>query len=230
MLAEKLVNAGCRLIQINTDGIFYVGKRDKKEEIQTICRDWEKLTKLTLEGEEFEAMYQYAVNDYIAVGKGYSESHNPKLIKTKGIFLTEVSLGKGMPPRIIPEAIIKCLVDKIPVEETVKSCKDLNKFITYQKVGKQFSVEYNGKLIQRINRFYMSTKNGYYLYKCKVDADGKRTEYEKINAQSGVTIVNKLDEITEFPSNINYQYYINQANSIVTEMKVKQLSIFDLIY
>lgn len=230
MLAEKLVKAGCRLIQINTDGIFYIGKNDKRQEIENICKEWENLTKLTLEGEDFEAMYQYAVNDYIAVGKGYSESHNPKLIKTKGMFLTEVSLGKGMPPQIIPEAIIKCLVDKIPVEDTVKSCRDLNKFITYQKVGKQFSVEYDGKIIQRINRFYMSTKDALYLYKCKVDANGKRSNYEKINAQSGVTIVNRLDTITEFPTNINYQYYINQANAIVSEMTTRQLSIFDLFY
>ncbi len=226
MLAEKLVNLGCRLIQINTDGIFYVGKIENRDQINAACKEWETLTKLTLESEDYERMYQYAINDYIAIGKGYSESHNPNLIKTKGMFLTEVSLGKGMPPVIIPEAIVKYFADNIPVIQTVRECKDINKFITYQKVGKEFSVEYGDQLIQRINRFYMSTTGSQYLYKCKVDKNGKRSNYEKINAQSGVTIVNRLDLLTDFPSNVNYQYYINQANSIVTEMRVKQLTLF----
>lgn len=225
MLAEKLHQLGCRLIQVNTDGIFYLGKIKNKDKVHSVCKWWEDLTKLQLEGEEFEAMFQYAINDYIAVGKGYKDSKNPKLIKTKGMFLTEVTLGKGMPATIIPEAIINRLVNNIPVEDTIKSCKDLNKFITYQKVGKEFSVEYDNKLIQRINRFYMST-NGYYLYKCKVDSEGKRNNYEKINANSGVTVVNDFSKIKGFPTNINYRYYINQANVIVEEFLTQQLQLF----
>ena len=225
MLAEKLHQLGCRLIQVNTDGIFYLGKIKNKDKVHSVCKWWEDLTKLQLEGEEFEAMFQYAINDYIAVGKGYKDSKNPKLIKTKGMFLTDVTLGKGMPATIIPEAIINKLVNNIPVEDTIKNCKDLNKFITYQKVGKEFSVEYDNKLIQRINRFYMST-NGYYLYKCKVDSEGKRNNYEKINANSGVTVVNDFSKIKDFPANINYRYYINQANLIVEEFLTQQLQLF----
>ena len=170
-------------------------------------------------------MFQYAINDYIAVGKGYKETKDPKLIKTKGMFLTEVSLGKGMPPMIIPEAIINRLVNDVPVSDTIRNCTDLNKFITYQKVGKEFSIEYNERLIQRINRFYMST-NGPYLYKCKVGPDGKRKDYEKINANSGVTVINDFEQLTEFPQNINYRYYINQANVIINDFLTKQLSLF----
>ena len=225
MLAEKLHQLGCRLIQVNTDGIFYLGKIKNKDKVHSVCKWWEDLTKLQLEGEEFEAMFQYAINDYIAVGKGYKDSKNPKLIKTKGMFLTDVTLGKGMPATIIPEAIINKLVNNIPVEDTIKNCKDLNKFITYQKVGKEFSVEYDNKLIQRINRFYMST-NGYYLYKCKVDSEGKRNNYEKINANSGVTVVNDFSKIKGFPTNVNYRYYINQANLIVEEFLTQQLQLF----
>lgn len=225
MLAEKLYNIGCRIIQVNTDGIFYVGKNKDRNKIKEICKWWEDLTRLQLEGEEFEAMYQYAINDYIAVGKGYKETKNPKLIKTKGMFLTEITLGKGMPATIIPEAVIKRLVDQIPVADTINNCTNLNKFITYQKVGKEFSVEYNNNLIQRINRFYMST-NGPYLYKCKVDNTGKRSNYEKINANSGVTIVNNFENLSSFPTNINYRYYIYKANIIINDLITKQLRLF----
>lgn len=65
-------------------------------------------------------MYQYAINDYIAVKEGYKETKNPDLIKTKGMFITKVLLGKGLSAKIIPEAIIKYFVDGIPVEDTIK--------------------------------------------------------------------------------------------------------------
>ena len=154
MLAEKLIAIGCKIVQANTDGLFVLRPKDKEVEFQNICREWEKLTKLTLEEDRFEAMYQYAINDYLAVKEGYSETKDPKLLKKKGMFIDEVKLGKGMDAMIIPESVNKCLVDKVPVEETIRNCKDINKFITYQKVSRDYSVEYDGKLIQRINRYF----------------------------------------------------------------------------
>lgn len=112
---------------------------------------------MILEADYFERMYQFAINDYLAIKEGYKDTHNQKLLKKKGLFIDSVKLGKGMDALIIPEAINKYLADEIPVEETIMNCKDLNKFITYQKVSKDYEVEYNGKLIQRINRYYVST-------------------------------------------------------------------------
>lgn len=191
MLAESLTDIGCRIVQANTDGLFVLLKKDYYSKVQEICRSWEQQTKLVLEEDCFEAMYQYAINDYIAVSKGYQEMKklfktNPEkalnkkgkpyvsldaikddYIKEKGMFITKVLLGKGMSPKIIPEAIRDYFIDNIPVRDTIYNCKDINKFLTYQKVDKKFSVEYNNNLIQRINRFYAST-NGSYLYKCKI--------------------------------------------------------------
>lgn len=136
MLAEKLVQAGCRIIQANTDGLFVLLKRNKYTNVQEICKNWEILTKLTLEEDRFEAMYQFAINDYLAIKEGYSETKDPSLLKTKGMFIDKVKLGKGMDAVIIPEAINKCLADGIPVADTIYACKDINKFITYQKLVK----------------------------------------------------------------------------------------------
>lgn len=178
-----------------------------------------------MEADYFEAMYQFAINDYIAVKKGYNETKNPKLIKTKGMFLTDVKLGKGMDSMIIPKAIQQYLVNNIPIEKTIKECKNVHDFITYQKVSKDYSVEYNGQLIQRINRFYYSN-SGPWLYKCKVSSDGTRTNYIKLNTKSGVTICNIIDKDFQFPTDINYNYYITEANKIAQIFKQKQLTLF----
>lgn len=170
-------------------------------------------------------MFQFAINDYLAIKEGYSKTHDPSLLKTKGLFIDQVKLGKGMAATIIPEAIIKRLADNIPVEETIRNCQDIHKFLTYQKVSKDYSVEYDGKLIQRINRYYVST-DGPWLYKCKVDNNGKRYKYIKLLTNSGVTILNKIDPNAPLPENINYRYYIAAAQKIVNFFKQKQLSLF----
>lgn len=236
MLAEKLVEIGCKIIQANTDGLFLICKKNKYEEYQKVCKEWEKLTKLELEEDRFEAMYQYAINDYIAVKEGYHKTKDKKLIKTKGMFITEVLLGKGLSPKIIPEAIINYFVDNIPVEETIKNCRDIRKFLKAEKTGKQWTVEYNDKIQQRINRFYVSN-NGYYLWKFKTDSGVK--EYQNMLKGYAVTLHNTFysdedlqwkyaqGETFESIYDINYNYYISQCKKIINEIKPKQLNLFN---
>lgn len=245
MLAERLTQIGCRIVQANTDGLFVLLKKSIYEQANKICQEWEQLTRLTLEEERFEAMYQYAINDYIAVREGYKETKNPDLIKTKGMFITKVLLGKGLSAKIIPEAIIKYFVDGIPVEDTIKGCTDIRKFLMSEKTGKQWHVEYMNQEQQRTNRFYAST-NGGYLWKWKYTghAEGevveyyepyvgrqsyiaKEKSYQNMLTASGVTLLNKFDDKPIEERKINYRYYIYEAYKIIRDLKPLQLSLWD---
>jgi hypothetical protein len=282
MLAEKLVELGCRIVQANTDGLFVLLKKSVYDKVNIVCREWEQLTKLTLEEDRFEAMYQYAINDYIAVKEGYAKKKHefrdftavmdPKTgnhikygatnakgetyrnmdeirkdyIKTKGMFITEVLLGKGLSPKIIPEAIIKYFVDEIPVEDTIKGCTDIKKFLMSEKTGKQWHVEYMNQEIQRTNRFYAST-NGGYLWKWKnveqpesykwndniktYQEDNSKPlkeqkQYQNMLTASGVTILNMFDEKPIEDRKINYRYYLRECYKIIEDLKPRQLSLF----
>lgn len=291
MLAEKLVELGCRIVQANTDGLFVLLKESIYDKVNIVCREWEQLTKLTLEEDRFEAMYQYAINDYIAVKEGYAKKKHefrdftavmdPKTgdhikygatnakgetyrnmdeirkdyIKTKGMFITEVLLGKGLSPKIIPEAIIKYFVDGIPVEDTVKGCTDIKKFLMSEKTGKQWHVEYMNQEIQRTNRFYAST-DGAYLWKWKgigehyawnpselsdmaywsLIQEGKdpynpplvpdTKQYQNMLTASGVTLLNMFDDKPIEDRKINYRYYLRECYKIIEDLKPRQLSLF----
>lgn len=230
MLAERLLKLGCKLYQINTDGILYKLKKSKYEELQQVLKEWEKLTMLTLETEEFTQFYQLAINDYFGV-----EPNNK--IKKKGFFLTDIELGKGLTPKIIPKAIINYFVHNIPVEDTIKSCKDICKFLQAEKTGKQWTVEYNEQIQQRINRFYVSN-SGYYLWKWKLDDTGKKS-YQIMLKDHGVRLHNKFysDEDLQWKYSqgetfqsiydIDYQYYINQCIKVIEKLKPKQLNLFN---
>lgn len=224
MLAEKLISIGCQIIQANTDGLFVLRKKKDEQKFKNVCKWWENLTKLELEEDRFERFYQFAINDYLGILEGYKDSKNPKLLKKKGLFIDNVTLGKGMQPMIIPKAINANLADNIPVEETIRNCKDINEFITYQKVDKKFAVQYMNKFINHINRYYIST-NGGYLYKCEVEGN-KIVKFTNMLTASGVTLCNDITAIKEFPKNINYKYYIKEANKILAKLKIQEQGLF----
>lgn len=214
MLLERLDDLGVRIIQSNTDGVFFMHHKNITEDVERVCTEWEKITKLNLETDYFERFYQYAINDYLGVKKGWSETHDPKFIKTKGLFIDTVSLGKGMAPKIIAECLKQYFVNKIPVDDTLMKCKDIKQFLTYQKVKKEFSVEYAGELITHINRYFMST-NGWRLRRCVVDKNGKRTKYADLCATSGVTIFNEFEDLDPSKAHINYNWYRQEIYKII---------------
>lgn len=238
MLAEKLTQIGCRIVQANTDGLFVLLKKDAYSKVNSICREWEQLTKLTLEEDRFKAMYQYAINDYFAI----TEDNK---VKEKGMFITAVKLGKGLTPKIIPKAVISFFKDGIPVEDTIKNCTDIRDFLRSEKTGKQWHVEYMNEEQQRTNRFYAST-NGGYLWKWK-DTGHKEGEiitytepyvgerkykasarqYQNMLTASGVTLLNKFDDKPIEERKINYRYYIMEAYKIIRDLKPLQLSLWD---
>lgn len=223
MLVDILLQYNCRIVQVNTDGVMFVAKKEIESNLQESVAELEQLTQLSFEGEHYEAFYQYAVNDYVGVKDGYSQSKNPNLIEKKGMFITDTQLGKGLAPVIIPEAVINKLVNNVPLEDTILKCKDIRKFVMGQRVDRKFKVEYNDKIIQRINRFYAST-NGCYLYKVKTE-DGVQ-KYTKILSKSGVTLLNKYDDADIECRRINYSYYLSEARKIDEQLECRQLSLF----
>ena len=224
MLAEALNEIGARIIQSNTDGVFVLIKKNKLPELEKIRSWWESKTKLKLEDDYFEAFFQYAINDYIGVKKGYSETKNPDLIKKKGMFIDKVALGKGMAPMIIPEALNKYFVDGIPIEKTLTDCKDILKFCTYQKVNKKFQVLYGGQPVRHINRYYMSTDGKELVKKDPEDNTGRKPT--ALCAGSVVTIYNTFDDIPIEKRNINYTYYRKEIYKIINALEAKQLTLF----
>ena len=222
MLAERLKKLGAKLIQLNTDGILYLIKKDKLAELDIQLKEWEIETKLTLETEHFEKFVQFAINDYIGIQEGYSSSKDPELIKVKGMFINYPQLGKGLDCLIVPNALIKYFADNIPVEDTIKNCKNIHDFIAYQKIGKQFAVDWGEtKNINHINRFYYSTDGGF-LMKREKDT-GKII---KVDSNNGVTILNTIPKDYQFPKNVNYRYYIGRCKKIINLLENVQLSLF----
>ena len=224
LLVDRLLELGCEIIQCNTDGIVYRAKKGLKEKISDAIREVETLTRLEFESDEYEAFYQYAINDYFGVLKGGE-------IEEKGMFITKNKLGKGLAAVVIPKAVINYFVKGEPIEEFIKSDGDIRDFLMSQQVDKKFEAWHGENRVQRINRFYASTDGPYLL---KRDKDGKEVhtlmdlfdKAQNMLTKSGVTILNELYDTTVEGRKINYRYYISEAKKIVAGFTQQQLELF----
>ena len=215
MLVDRLLDLGCEIVQVNTDGVVYRAKNTLRDGIQEAISEVERITQLEFESNEYESFYQYAINDYFGVLKDGE-------VEEKGMFITKTKLGKGLAPVVIPKAIIAYFTQHIPVEEFIRNDKDIKDFLMSQAVDKKFKVVHGEKPIQRINRFYAST-NGKYLF--KIDPDSNRDKTNMLT-KSGVTILNKFDDLRIEDRKINYRYYISEAKKVIADFTEQQLSLF----
>jgi len=117
---------GIQLIQSNTDGIL-VKLQDPADyyKVDDVAYEWEQRTGLNLEFDEYHKVFQKDVNNYVIVAW---DGHT----KTKGAYVKALSdLDYDLP--ILNTALVKYMVDGVPVSATINGCNDLKEF---QMVGR----------------------------------------------------------------------------------------------
>ena len=224
MLVDRLLSINCKIVQVNTDGVVYIADKANRELINQFVHEVENITKLHFDSDDYESFYQYDVNNYFGIRKGYSQSGDPSLIEKKGKFITEIGLNNSMTPVVISKAVINYFLTKEPIDKFVKEDKNIRDFLMSQSVNREFKVEYGNKPVQRINRYYASN-SGYYLMRVKDKM--YETKKESILSDVGVILLNHIDSVSIEERKINYQYYIGKAKTIVSEFINRQLTIFD---
>lgn len=224
MLVDRLLSINCKIVQVNTDGVVYIADKANRELINQFVHEVENITKLHFDSDDYESFYQYDVNNYFGIRKGYSQSGDQSLIEKKGKFITEIGLNNSMTPVVISKAVINYFLTKEPIDKFVKEDKNIRDFLMSQSVNREFKIEYGNKPVQRINRYYASN-SGYYLMRVKDKM--YETKKESILSDVGVILLNHIDSVPIEERKINYQYYIGKAKTIVSEFINRQLTIFD---
>ena len=147
MLIERLELSGISVVSVNTDGFVSYFEKSKYEEYENICFDWELNTGFKLSETYYKGLYSRDVNNYLAITKDNKT-------KGKGIFTID-SLSKNPQAEINIIAIKNYLLDEIPIETTIKNCKDISKFIFSRTVngGAVYKGEYLGR-VRSLDLFY----------------------------------------------------------------------------
>ena len=168
---------------------------------------WEERTNFKTEETRYKAVYSRDVNNYIAVKEDSScklkgEYSNPWNDPKAAIF----RFHKNPQTTICSEAISKLLSEKIPIETTIRSCKDISKFVTVRNV--KGGAEKDGIYLGKVVRWYYSIDNkGYIQYKLNGN---------KVAKSDGAKPL--MDLPNKFPSDINYNWYIEEAISMLYDI------------
>ena len=202
MLIERLEAAGISVVSANTDGIVVKMSKDKESTAESIVSDWEFETDYEMEGSDYLSLNSRDVNNYIAVKEDS--------IKGKGAYSNQrehfYSLRSNPNNDICKEAVKTFLQSGKPVEDTIRACTDITMFITLRTVNG--GAIKNGELIGKAIRWY------YGAY--ELDAIYYSTNGNKVpKSDNGVPIMDLPDE---FPDDVDYAWYIEEAKRILKDI------------
>jgi hypothetical protein len=195
MLIEALERYGIPVVSANTDGIVIKCPRSELAALDVIIEKWERHTGLKTEETRYRALYSRDVNNYIAVKEDGSA-------KAKGVF-GPTTLSKNPQSPICNEAVIAYLTQGIPVEDTVRTCKDITKFLTLRTVNGG-AIKDDERLGKAIRWYYAEGEAGAIHY---------ATNGNTVPRTEGAKPLMDLPE--RFPSDVNYEWYIRECEEIL---------------
>lgn len=127
MLIERFGLADIEVISANTDGITVYIDEWQLNHMRLIVKEWEVLAGYGVEEVEYKTVAYVHVNSYVAVKKKGG-------VKGKGMFATP-GLQTIDPYSEICSIAAKNVIEKgIPIEETIRSCTDVRKFVMVESV------------------------------------------------------------------------------------------------
>jgi DNA polymerase elongation subunit (family B) len=217
MLIEQYELNGIHVISANTDGVTIKIKKELIPLMHKLNEWWCNLTQYELERTDYSKIIFSTVNDYLAI-KTDGE------IKKKGDFLTDFELHKNKSARVVPIALEQYFVHNIPVEHTIRNHKDLYDFCIRQKATRSFHYEGTNRstgevtVYNKLIRYYVSNK-GEKIFKIKnAECQTRAAAISQVEAGEWVCEVCNFLPKNSTVDNVNYDYYIEKANRIVTKI------------
>lgn len=161
MLVEQLLKVpNLRMIQANTDGITYLCPHEHLEHTRTVCKWWEGLTNLELEEALYNRMFIRDVNSYIAEktdGKLKRIGAYAHVTAEENPGTRELPYHKDWSARVVALAAEAALVHGVDVREFITTHTDVFDFFLRTKVPRSSTLEWGGKQVSNIVRYYIST-------------------------------------------------------------------------
>ena len=217
MIVETLLLKGFDVVSVNTDGFDVIIEKSRNREFKKLCTFYEKKIGNEelgrIEYTQFLWIAQTSVNDYIAM-KTDGE------LKLKGDFTIDYELHKNKSRRIVPIALQAYYRDRIPVEETIRNHTNIYDFCIRQKSSKDFHYEgiSNKKktVYNKLIRYYVSVEGEKILKVKNPECTTRAAKVSQVEAGLWkMTVCNKMGDVNHHLKNINFSYYIEQANKII---------------
>ena len=225
MLSEGI--PGSIPLMQNTDGVEMIIPVEHKQRYLDICAEWEKITNLQLEHDQYTKMIIGDVNNYIAVNTAGKS-------KCKGRFeYDNLALHKNKSHLIIPKALYAYFVDDILPEQFLQDNRNIFDYCAGVKIKGDWAFQQTCIINREITRQTLQKTLRYYISKggCKIYKVNK-TDKREIQLESGKWMQQLFNLYEEKPwadYNIDESYYLDkiykEINNIIP--KRNQLSLWE---
>lgn len=240
MFIEELVLAGFEVISANTDGVVTKVPRHRRADFDAIVFDWELDTGYDTEETVYTSVHSRDVNSYCAIY--VDKKSGKKVAKLKGNIgpcgpgLKGASgLKKNPTMQIASDAAVAFLISAKKIEDTIRECTDIRKFVVVRKstkpvykdgdpVGKAlrwyYSTEERGKVLLAGHPPTSAQAREYNLAKSHSEQDGKDPlpTQATVNRSEGARLCLTLPEFDECPPDLDRDLYIREAYAILQDV------------
>lgn len=205
-----------KMVMANTDGITVCSHRSDADEMNFIVKEWENLTKLTMESVDYSKMFIRDVNNYIAV---YTNSKS----KRKGAYQYEdLGYHQNQGGLVIQRAAEANLMQGIDIEEFIKkhfaegNIFDFMLRVKVPRSSKLVLVMPDGSEVKQQNtcRYYVSNTGGK-LVKLMPALEGKEEDGDRRLSIDAAYTVKTCNNMKDFDGDINFEYYVSEAKKLV---------------
>lgn len=220
MLAEQLsTRGGCRLVQINTDGMTLIVPDTHHAAFRHLCAAWCDMTRMKLEDVEYSQMIIRDVNNYIAVDTA------GKVKKRKGAYqwktdnptnLNEsLNWHQDWSAVIAPMAAEMEMVHGVPARDFIHSHDDAFDFMLKAKAPGKGHLELDdGRRLQKVTRYHIA-RHGPGMRSVHPPLAKNPDKIRNISIQAGYS-VQVCDHVRDFdPANLNHDWYVKEAEKLI---------------
>lgn len=228
MWMERLVKE-CPYIEfllVNTDGIEIRIPREYEDKILVATYDLADNIGFSVVVNWYKKLIIKDVNNYIGE---YNDSTNEKEhLKLKGCFEIYKEIQKDPSMRIVPIALKQYFINNIPISETIKNHTNIFDFCIRLKINKHSrgiftyidndTNSFKNIELGKTTRYYCSNNGG------SLSVFYNNSEKpNRISKDYSFTLFNNIDSEVK---DVNYQYYITEANKIKNVIEDMQLNLF----
>lgn len=199
-----------QLVQSNTDGVVFKVRNDDWDQFDKIVKEWEKRTRLTMEYDYTNAIYQRDVNNYIAI------FDNNKIERKGGAVKEAKVIDNDLP--VVSDAVVEYFVNDVDPEEYISKESDMMRFMkTYKLSGKYNGAIHNNVILtDKVYRVFASccVDDGI-VYKFKT---GKNPE-KFASCPDHAKIVNTNIQEMKVPKWLDRKWYIDETWKRINSFK-----------
>jgi hypothetical protein len=202
------------VISANTDGIVVRCRRHAYDTLRLCVTTWERRTGFEMEETRYQGIYSRDVNNYIAIK---SEDYGVKL---KGAYAPPEPVASSWPSphnQICITAVTEMLRWGMPIERTIRECKDIRQFVEVRGVkgGSTWCGEYLGKAVR-----WIKARGGAPIMTLNTTVKGNHTQV------AGTESCRPLMELPdEIPFDLDHDAYIRDAYEILRDIGVNPTGI-----